>query len=199
MKATTREDYLRPSFLEFRSHLLHEFANRPSGGQPGEGLGERFVAHLRKERKQTNRKMFQEQRKEAKKRAEMRDKARIKRGLFGPSVKKAMNLNASLVQPPTALRTEDGGISTEPEVIKEGTRHYYSQLYQKPPTPECPKPWMDTEEVQQIRRRCNKDPYLWPRRMELQDLDALLKSGNTAPSPGPNGWEKWIVALLPAT
>jgi hypothetical protein len=74
MKATTREDYLGPSFLEFRSQLLHEFANCPSGGQLGEGLGELFVAHLCKERKRTNREMFQEQRKEAKKRAEMRDK-----------------------------------------------------------------------------------------------------------------------------
>src|SRR5260221_14694586 len=108
-----------------------------------------------------------------------------------------MNMNGTMVLPPTALRTTGGEITTDPEEIKAETWRFYHHLYSKPSKPVCAKPWMETKSVLEVKERCTYDPYRWPREMTLQDLDQILCTGNQAPSPGPDGWEKWIVRLLP--
>ncbi|KAF5377888.1 hypothetical protein D9615_006803 [Tricholomella constricta] len=37
----------------------------------------------------------------------------------------------------------------------------------------------------------------WPRPLDLLGLRQLLGKGNTRPTPGPDGWEKWMICKLP--
>ena len=73
---------------------------------------------------------------------------------------------------------------------KAMTKEYFKRLYDHSQTPILPKPWMDTPSVVNVRSCVVKDPFEWPRKASLQDLQALLCKGNNHPSPGPDQWEK---------
>ena len=62
--------------------------------------------------------------------------------------------------------------------------------------PVIEKPWMITPSVAEVRNRVLNDPFLWPRNATLADFCAMIRRGNARPSPGPDGWEKWIVKAL---
>jgi hypothetical protein len=50
--------------------------------------------------------------------------------------------------------------------------------------------------VVDVKDRVTNNPFLWPRSASLTDFRALLRRGNNRPSPGPDGWEKWIIKSL---
>ena len=41
-----------------------------------------------------------------------------------------------------------------------------------------------------------EDPFIWPIKASLADFRAMLRWGNSKPSPGPDGWGKWTIKLL---
>ncbi|KAJ6600482.1 hypothetical protein DFH09DRAFT_901420, partial [Mycena vulgaris] len=81
--------------------------------------------------------------------------------------------------------------------VKDATRRYWIKLYDHDPPPNIPKPWINTQLVREARARVNNEPFVWPRPLQLQDLRALLRKGNTRPAPGPDEWEKWVIKNLP--
>jgi hypothetical protein len=58
------------------------------------------------------------------------------------------------------------------------------------------KPWLETESVKAVRDRVLANPFVWPRNASITDFRALIRRGNTRPSPGPDGTEKWCVKSL---
>ena len=84
----------------------------------------------------------------------------------------------------------------DPEGVKSTTREYFTRLYDHSGVPQLPKPWLTTPSIVDVSDRVKRDPFVWPRRASLADFRALLRRGNNRPSPGPDGWEKWIIKSL---
>ena len=84
----------------------------------------------------------------------------------------------------------------DPEGVKSMTRDYFTRLYDHSGVPEIPKPWLTTLLVVDVQDHIKEDPFIWPRRVSLADFRALLQKGNSRPSPGLDGWEKWIIKSL---
>jgi len=76
------------------------------------------------------------------------------------------------------------------------TREYFSRLYDHSRVPDLPKPWLDTPSVKEVRSCVTDDPFIWPIKASLADFRAMLRRGNSKPSPGPDGWEKWTIKSL---
>ncbi|KAF5385930.1 hypothetical protein D9615_002408 [Tricholomella constricta] len=93
--------------------------------------------------------------------------------------------------------TNPDHIVTGPDGVKHSTRQYFQDLYSRTSRPPQPKPWMTTPSVQQVASRIRTDPFQWPRQLHLSELRQLLAKGNTRPTPGPDGWEKWMIRKLP--
>src|SRR5271154_5338325 len=55
---------------------------------------------------------------------------------------------------------------------------------------------MTTPSIADISRDISSDPFPWPQALSLPQLRHLLCKGNTRPTPGPDGWEKWFVKCL---
>ncbi|EDR16147.1 uncharacterized protein LACBIDRAFT_321369 [Laccaria bicolor S238N-H82] len=70
------------------------------------------------------------------------------------------------------------------------TREYFSRLYDHSHVPDLPKPWLNTPSVKEVRGRVTDDPFIWPIKASLADFRAMLRQGNSKPSPGPDGWKK---------
>ena len=87
-------------------------------------------------------------------------------------------------------------IISDPQLVKDKTRYYFSKLYAHNPPPDIPKPWLTTPAVTQIKERVQRDPFIWPKPADLNDFRAMLRRGNQRPSPGPDGWEKWCIKSL---
>jgi hypothetical protein len=58
------------------------------------------------------------------------------------------------------------------------------------------KPWLVTKSVKEVHDCVSANPFQWPRTASLTDYRALIRKGNTRPSPGPDGVEKWCVKTL---
>jgi hypothetical protein len=55
---------------------------------------------------------------------------------------------------------------------------------------------MVTPSVERIRADCQRTPFQWPVMADLQGYRAMLRKGTPRPSPGPDGWEKWVIKTL---
>ncbi|PPR01348.1 LOW QUALITY PROTEIN: hypothetical protein CVT26_015406 [Gymnopilus dilepis] len=82
------------------------------------------------------------------------------------------------------------------EGVKDATIQYFVNLYHRTPRPPQHKPWMECSSVQQVAERVDSEPFEWPRTLHLADLRRLLSKGNSRPTPGPDGWEKWFLRPL---
>ena len=89
-----------------------------------------------------------------------------------------------------------GKILTSPDHVKTETRRYWQKLYARQPTPVMDKPWLVTKSVKEVSDHISTNPFIWPRKASLTDFRALIRKGNTRPSPGPDGMEKWCVKTL---
>jgi hypothetical protein len=97
-----------------------------------------------------------------------------------------------------SINTNDGSgrLLTDPDHVKAETRRYWEKLYARQPVPVMDKPWLFTKLVKQVNECVSTNPFVWPRTATLTDFRALIRRGNTRPSPGPDGIEKWCVKTL---
>lgn len=84
----------------------------------------------------------------------------------------------------------------DPEGVKSTTQEYFLRLYDHSRVPDFPNPWLDIPLVKEVRSCVTDDPFVWPIKASLSDFRAMLRRGNSKPSPGPDGWEKWTIKSL---
>ncbi|KAJ7938520.1 hypothetical protein B0H13DRAFT_1851469 [Mycena leptocephala] len=162
--------------------------NLYASSEPGEVS---LLAFTSKLKRTAYRELFVERALEFKRRATSRDKMQITSTLRGSSTKRLVKA-AEFIPMPLVLNTlNSDDLIGDPEIVKEKTREYWSNLYDHDPPPNIPKPWLDSRSVREARARTAADPFIWPRPPQLFDLRALLRRGNARPAPGPDGWGKW--------
>jgi len=151
---------------------------------------------LTSHRKLLHKKLFAKHSKEIIARAKLADRWKITATLKGNSTKRFVQ-NSGFVPLPLALNDIDDHekLICSPEGVKATTQEYFKRLYHSC-IPTFSKPWMNTASVVDVRSRITKDPFKWPRKVSLADLQAMLCRGNNRPSPGPDQWEKWTVKSL---
>ena len=152
---------------------------------------------LTNHRKSLHKQLFAERSKEIMARARLADRRKIALALKGNSTRRLAQ-NFDYIPLPLAVNDLDNPekLICNPEGVKATTMEYFRRLYDHSRIPTLPKPWMETRSVVQVRTRVAKDPFVWPRKVSLADLRALLRRGNNRPSPGPDQWEKWTVKSL---
>lgn len=71
---------------------------------------------------------------------------------------------------------------------------YLEVLLHRDEKPDGDKPWLRSEACARYREaNRGANGFEWPRVMNLDDLYEVLRKGNSKPSPGPDGWEKWAL------
>jgi hypothetical protein len=155
-----------------------------------------FKVFLTTRRRILNRELYQAQSNEAKRRARAGDEGRMKACLYGGSAKWVMGSTAEFIGAPIALEHSDGSLVSSPADVKAVTREYFGALYQRTASPQAAKPWLTTNSVVETRQRVTATPFQWPRSASLEEFRMMLRRGNARPSPGPDGWEKWMVKSL---
>lgn len=84
---------------------------------------------------------------------------------------------------------------TGKDAVHSRVRAYFSGLLHSKDLSHFSKPWMEDEVF--LQRFATSEPFVWPRALNLSDLDVVLRGGRRSPSPGPDGCEKWWFSLLP--
>ena len=87
-------------------------------------------------------------------------------------------------------------VVTGPEEVKSTMVSYFQKLYHCTTCTHQHKPWLSSPSVVDIRAATSSHPFQWPVLLSLKDLRALLSRGNSRPTPGPDGWEKWFLRYL---
>jgi hypothetical protein len=161
------------------------------------GPDETLLQFLVKRRRVLHKSLFAESSKEIILRAKLSDKNQISAALKGGSTKKLVQ-SYPFIPLPHVVNDLDSPekLICDPEGVKTTTREYFTRLYDHSRVPELPKPWLTTPSVISVRERVKSDPFVWPKRATLADFRALLQRGNSRPSPGLDGWEKWIIKSL---
>ena len=87
-------------------------------------------------------------------------------------------------------------VVTGADSVENATIAYFQNLYHRTDRAPQQKPWLTSPSVSQIRADTSSDPFQWPVLLSITDLRALLSRGNSRPTPGPDGWEKWFLKHL---
>ena len=129
--------------------------------------------------------------------ARLGERLHIAAALKGGSTRKLIQ-SSNFVSFTLALNNLDDAdkLICDPEGVKSMTREYFSRLYDQSQVPDLLKPWLDTPSVKEVRSCVTDDPFVWPIKASLSDFCAMLRCGNSKPSPGPDGWEKWTIKSL---
>ena len=155
-----------------------------------------FLTYLQRRRRLMYKNLYRERTQEIALRANLEDKMRIADALKGGSTRKLFS-QPFIPLPMVVNSLDDPSILIcDPQGVKDETRKYFENLYDHSNVPVMEKPWMITPSVTEVRNRVLDDPFIWPRNATLADFRAMIRRGNTRPSPGPDGWEKWIVKAL---
>ncbi|KAK4703868.1 hypothetical protein P7C70_g2343, partial [Phenoliferia sp. Uapishka_3] len=134
---------------------------------------------------------------EAAKQAAARDEFKLKDVNRGGSVKRLLMPRCHMVQPTVVIDEATGEITAKPSEVRNKKRDYWSGLYEKEPLDDSPKPWMHCDAAKGFQEGAAADPFIWPpTNLDLTRYRYILTRGNRRPSPGPDGWEKWCLALL---
>jgi exonuclease III len=159
-------------------------------------------------RKVTKRKRKERMRLEWSAAEEIRNRAttrETKKVLLGASAKQLaghtqIHIAAAAITVQADGATEPTMLTTEGDV-KEATRNYFQGLYEKRNVPgeqqETPKPWMSAPSGRRLNGKSATFNMSWPPKITTDEIRYLLRRGKPAPSPGPDGWEKWCVRMLP--
>ena len=162
-----------------------------------EGSDSTLIQYLTRKRRLLHKLLFAEKSKEIVLRAHLGERQCIAAALKGGSTRKLIQ-SSNFVSFPLALNDLDDAekLVCNPKGVKSTTREYFSRLYDHSHVPDLPKPWLDTPSVKEVRSRVTEDPFIWPIKASLADFRAMLRRGNSKPSPGPDGWEKWTIKSL---
>ncbi|KAK4695423.1 hypothetical protein P7C70_g8552, partial [Phenoliferia sp. Uapishka_3] len=102
-----------------------------------------------------------------------------------------------MVQPTVVINQTTGKIVAKATGVRNEMRNYWSDLYEKEELEESDKPWMTCDAAKRFQSGAKEDPFVWPpKNLDLARYRFMLNRGNRKPSPGPDGWEKWCLALL---
>jgi hypothetical protein len=155
-----------------------------------------FLIYLQRRRRALYKSLYRERTLEIALRANQEDRRRIFDALRGGSTRKLFT--QPFVPLPMVVNSLDDPdrLICDPQGVKAETRKYFENLYDHSNVPVMEKPWMTTPSVIEVRNRVLSDPFTWPQTATLADLRAMIRRGNARPSPGPDGWEKWIVKAL---
>ncbi|KAK4703706.1 hypothetical protein P7C70_g2510, partial [Phenoliferia sp. Uapishka_3] len=134
---------------------------------------------------------------EMRRRAQAREHYRLKQLLRGGSVKQLLMPRGLQVQPVVITSEDRGELIADPAGVRSGIRTYVKELYKKVVEVPEERPWLTSAAAAHFQAEAEKDPFQWPpKKLQLPEYRALLRKGNRAPSPGPDGWEKWSLLLL---
>ncbi|TEB24449.1 hypothetical protein FA13DRAFT_1714620 [Coprinellus micaceus] len=139
--------------------------------------------HRQMRRKALNRELYAEKKQEVISQAKKRERSKTLNALRGSSTKKLFHTDYGPL--PTVVNDLDNSnkLVSQQDDVKATTKEYFQHLYSRVSTNmTIQKPWMDTPSVKK-----------WPRKATIQDFCAMLRHRNARPSPGPDGWEKWII------
>ena len=161
------------------------------------GSSQTLLHFLARRRRALHKRLFAECSREIILRAKLSARNQISAALKGGSTKKLVQ-SFPFIPFPLVVNDLDSPqeLICDPEGVKSTTREYFMRLYDHSGVPELPKPWLTTPSVVDVQDRVSKDPFVWPRRALLADFRALLRKGNSRPSLGSDGWEKWIIKSL---
>ena len=154
-----------------------------------------FLDFLKTIRRTLNKIHFAEERAERKSKQSRFASFQIRSLLTGGSAKKLSPTTFSSLPLALSLSPDlsDHNIITGPDRIKHATQLYFQTLYQRTHRPPQEKPWLTTPSIQQIASKTHQSPFQWPQLLHLFNLKNLLRKGNSRPTPGPDGWEKWFL------
>ncbi len=125
------------------------------------------------------------------------NRQRIKLSPNSGSTKRLISTISEYMGLPTVVnKAGTDELIADPEGVKEETRAYFTKLYDRPPPPNVPKPWMDMPSVIKIQEKVRVEPFQWPKQASITDYCSMLCKGNNKPSPGPDGCEKWCIKAL---
>lgn len=114
-------------------------------------------------RKTLAKELYNERSREAYEQSRKSDRQKIRTSLNSGSTKKLINTVTEFAGLPLVVnKVGSDELVADPEMVKEETRSYFKKLYDRPPPPNVPKPWMDTPSVIKIRDKVNNDPFVWP-------------------------------------
>ncbi|KAK0461552.1 hypothetical protein IW261DRAFT_1576679 [Armillaria novae-zelandiae] len=148
-------------------------------------------------RKALAKELYNEHSREAYEQSRNSDRRKIGLALYSGSTKRLINTVTEFARLSLVVnKCGSDELISEPERVKEETRAYFTRLYNRPPPPDVPKPWITTRSVSNVCERVLNEPFDWPRQASITDYRSMLCKGNNKPSPGPDGWEKWCVKAL---
>ena len=107
------------------------------------------------------------------------------------SVKKLLPNQQTFIPP--LVRMADGSTTSDPDDLIRTWKMSFASMYAREAPPEVDKPWMQSNKARRFKRHAQKDPFVWPRHMTVDDLTGLLNKGKINPAPGPDDWEKWAL------
>ncbi|PPQ63162.1 hypothetical protein CVT24_005802 [Panaeolus cyanescens] len=158
----------------------------------------KFITFLCDIRRKLHKVRYTEEKAELDRRNLSRSKAQIANVLHGGSSKRLYDFKFSDL--PMALTpcsdSDPDFIITGPEAVKNTTTSYFQSLYHRTPRVIHDKPWMRSPSISSIKTASLTNPLQWPVPLTLSDLKRLLRKGNSRPTPGPDGWEKWFLKNL---
>ena len=156
-----------------------------------------FVQYLTRKRRRLYKSLFAERSKEIMLQVRVGDRQRIAAALKSGSTQRLVHMS-DFIPLPLAINDLDDPerLICDPKGVKSTTRDYFTRLYDHSRVPDLPKPWLDTPSVKEVKDRLAVDPFVWPVQASLSDFRAMIRRGNSKPSPGPDGWEKWTVKSL---
>ena len=174
---------------DLHTHALHDFSQETSNST--------LTKYLAMKHRCFYKSLFAERSREILLQAHLRDKQQITAALRGGSTQKLVQ-SADFIPFPLALNDLDNPdkLICDAEGVKSMTRDYFTRLYDHSQVPILPKPWLDTPSVKKVNLQVAEDPFVWPLKASLSDFCAVLRCGNSKPSPGPDGWEKWMIKSL---
>lgn len=102
-----------------------------------------------------------------------------------------------ITNPPILHSTDADGkpiLVHKPEEKLEVFTSYFEKLLKVDVPPPSTKPWLESPAAAMMKERTAGSAKLtWPLQVGVQDLRDLMSKGNSKPSPGPDGWEKWAL------
>ena len=187
-----------PSAPWVSNYVSTFLAQAPASANSASDFRLHFRAFLSEIRRKLHKIRFAEEWSERQSRLTKTSRSQIRLALGGSSCKHLYPHSFSSL--PLALTpfpdSQPNLVITGPDAVKTATVSYFQNLYHRTNRTPQQKPWLTSPSVMGIRTTTASDSFQWPVLLSLTDLKALLSRGNSRPTPGPDGWEKWFLRYL---
>jgi len=180
------------------NYILTFLSQEPAISMSGGLFRHHFHTFLTNIRRNLHKICFAEERIERQQRINKTAKQQIRSALAGGSCKRLYphSFSSLLLAITPSPDSEPDLVITGADSVKTATVAYFQNLYHRTDRISQQKPWLTSPSVSEIRTNTSSDPFQWPVLLSMTDLHALLSRGNSRPTPGPDGWEKWFLKHL---